>query len=76
MTNTHNIGSPCAYGGLIYAYTAASLRLWRPAHSTGAAVCVGAVMGHGAYSQAAQTVHVVVKIWKFLILNIGDSLII
>ena len=69
MTNTYNSGTPCAYGGLVYAYTARGLRLWRPDHSTGAAVCIGSAMGHGVYSQAARTVRVVIKIWEFLYLS-------
>lgn len=53
-TNVLDPGTPCAYGGLIYAYNGTSLRIWRPDDVNGAAVCISDTLGFGKNSQASQ----------------------
>ena len=56
-------GAPCSYGGVVYAYNDTTLRIWRPDHSDGAAVCIGDEMGQGINSQASNSVNLVVTVW-------------
>ena len=56
-------GTPCSYGGVVYAYDARVLRVWRPADSTGAALCIGSQMGDGVNSQATNNVDLIITVW-------------
>ncbi|XP_053408048.1 uncharacterized protein LOC128559709 [Mercenaria mercenaria] len=64
MPNTYNLGQPCAYGGLIYAYNETSVRIWRPDHATGAAICISDSMGFGINSQASQNGQLVFRVYQ------------
>ena len=56
-------GTPCSYGGVVYAYDARVLRVWRPADTTGTALCIGSQMGHGVNSQATNNVDLIITVW-------------
>ncbi|XP_052783203.1 uncharacterized protein LOC128219434 [Mya arenaria] len=63
MTNTLNPGLPCAYGGLIVAYSQNMIRMWRPNDDSGASVCIPVNFGQGLNSQAAQEGVLIVRIY-------------
>ena len=56
-------GTPCSYGGVVYGYDAKMLRFWRPADTTGAALCIGSKMGNGINSQATNNVNLLITVW-------------
>jgi hypothetical protein len=55
MTNSEQAGTPCGYGGLVYAYNGTTLRIWRPDDVKGAAICIPDTMALGTNSQASQS---------------------
>ncbi|XP_060579503.1 uncharacterized protein LOC132736394 [Ruditapes philippinarum] len=55
MTNSQRPGTPCGYGGLVYAYNGTILRIWRPDDVKGAAICIPDSMALGTNSQASQS---------------------
>ena len=57
MFTTVGKGTPCSYGGVVYAYNSTTLRVWRPEESTGAALCIGSQMGQGINS--------VITVWSW-----------
>ena len=63
FVNEANLGTPCAYGGIVYGYSETAVRLWRPDDARGAALCIGTEMGHGINSQASNSVDIVVTVW-------------
>ena len=58
-------GTPCSYGGVVYAYNSTTLRVWIPDDSTGAALCIGSQMGQGINSQATSLVNLVITVWTW-----------
>ena len=56
--------SPCSYGGLTYAYTNTTLRLWKPRSSgDGKLICIADIFAGGKYSQASNNANAIMKIW-------------
>ena len=65
MYTTVGKGTPCSYGGVVYADNSTTLRVWRPEESTGAALCIGSQMGQGINSQATNRVNIVITVWSW-----------
>ncbi|XP_052237737.1 uncharacterized protein LOC127849054 [Dreissena polymorpha] len=61
---TTNYSQPCTYGGLVYAYTNESARVWQPAYATGALICLASCLGNGTNSQASNEGTVVLQSWE------------
>ncbi|XP_052284230.1 uncharacterized protein LOC127880819 [Dreissena polymorpha] len=57
--------TPCTYGGLVFAYSNTTLRLWKPDSSTdrAAIICISDVFAGGKYSQSTNDAFAVAHVW-------------
>jgi hypothetical protein len=54
----------CSYGGLTYAYTNTSIRIWKPEPaSKGSIICIPKIYGGGFHSQCSNMAMAMAYIW-------------
>ena len=63
--STSQTASPCCYGGLTYAYTNTTLRVWKPGSGIdfGKVICIADIFAGGKFSQGSNNATAILKIW-------------
>lgn len=62
--SSEETATPCSYGGLTYAYSNTSVRVWKPGLSTpGSIICIADIFGKGTNAQSSNNASAKVYFW-------------
>ena len=71
-----NVYPGTTYGGVLFGYSAKSIRIFVPANETGTRIQIPENWGTTEYSQMSDDVEIIVTIWKTASFNLCKSIII
>ncbi|KAL4232417.1 hypothetical protein ACF0H5_009985 [Mactra antiquata] len=73
-TPPDRFGTPCSYGGFVYAVSKTAIRFWRPDDaSLGGTICIPNSMGDGTYAQSSLNGILDIKLWLHPTMRLSEQ---